>query len=213
MTSYNHRVKYQVYLKITLILMLIFAFSSNGSAGSEKWSSDAMGGSIVPQFDIDVERMGYRRIGEQWLNKYPELKGFETIITVFCNQGKQLGIYRFSKTRRAYAYAVRDGNALAEMYLDPDNDGIVDWRLNQGEFKIVNISAYGIQQVKREEQQEFQDGIFHCNVQKATIAICTFTTFGLYFELLLFLLFVDDIAGCIQGEDKFVSLKMISYTE
>ncbi|XPV75592.1 MAG: hypothetical protein ACNI27_13230 [Desulfovibrio sp.] len=124
------------YLSCIIISLLIgmFAFPFNSYGG--------MGLCLMPEAEELVQR-GFRQIGENSADKFPEIAGPETVIRVYWKQGEKVGLYVLPN-EEIYAYAVKKDNQPMVTYVDEDNDGYCDRTIEAMEDFEINFDAYGI---------------------------------------------------------------------
>lgn len=95
---------------------------------------------IKPEVN-DMEKDGYRLIGEKYEDKFKSVIGPETLVKVYRQDKKCMALF-ILPNGCVYAYAYKSGKNPLVAYIDTNNDGNCDKTVEADEEFIINFSAY-----------------------------------------------------------------------
>ena len=93
--------------------------------------------------ETDLETRGYTFMGENFADKFDEIKGAETHIRVYQLNDELIGLYTLPN-QKVYAFARKTAQEPITGFLDKNNDDYCEDVLVEGEDFTIDFAAYKI---------------------------------------------------------------------
>ncbi|MBN2141154.1 MAG: hypothetical protein PHV85_07720 [Desulfovibrionaceae bacterium] len=91
----------------------------------------------------DLSQRGYVYAGENFEDKFKEIKGNETTIRIYKKGQETIGLYMLPNNE-IYGYAQKIGDHPLNAFIDEYNDGFCEKTLGDGDTFSIDFSSYHV---------------------------------------------------------------------
>lgn len=91
----------------------------------------------------DLTQRGFIFLGENFADKFDELKGLETRIRVYQYQDALVGLYMLPDMT-VYAFSRKDGRQPIHAFVDANNDDYCERTIEEGEDFEIDFASYKV---------------------------------------------------------------------